>query len=82
MPVMSLPVLSSLQSSTSMSPYLAELQKSCGALDLRRVAPSFLSHVDQADITESLEQLRTLAHRYRDDSGGTLRSSSDDEDDD
>ncbi|KAM9496034.1 protein misato homolog 1 [Clarias gariepinus] len=81
-PVMSLPVLSSLQSSTSMSPYLAELQKSCGALDLRRVAPSFLSHVDQADITESLEQLRTLAHRYRDDSGGTLRSSSDDEDDD
>ncbi|XP_060743484.1 protein misato homolog 1 [Tachysurus vachellii] len=80
--VLSLPVMSSLQSSSSVSSFLAELQKSCSAIDLRRVSPSFLSHGDQAEIAESLEQLRTLAHCYRDDSGGMVRSSSDDDDDD
>ncbi|MCJ8750131.1 hypothetical protein PDJAM_G00259070 [Pangasius djambal] len=82
LPVLSLPVLTSLQSSSSMSHFLAELQKSCSAIDLRRISPSFLSHGDQAEMAESLEQLRTLAHCYRDDSGGTMRSSSEDDDDD
>ncbi|GAA6079284.1 protein misato homolog 1 isoform X1, partial [Tachysurus ichikawai] len=80
--VMSLPVMSSLQSSSSVSSFLAELQVSCSAIDLRRVSPSFLSHGDQAEIAESLEQLRTLAHCYRDDSGGMVHSYSDDDDDD
>lgn len=81
-PVLSLPVLTSLQSSSSVSHFLAELQKSCSAVDLRRVSPSFLSHGDQAEMAESFEQLRTLAHCYRDDSGGVVRSSSEDDDDD
>ncbi|KAF4081773.1 hypothetical protein AMELA_G00165080 [Ameiurus melas] len=82
LPVLSLPVLSSLQSSTSVFSFLAELQKSCSAIDLRRVSPAFLTHCEQSDITENLEQLRTLANCYRDDSGGTVRSSSEDDDDD
>ncbi|XP_060771474.1 protein misato homolog 1 [Neoarius graeffei] len=82
LPVLSVPVLSSLQSSSSVSHFLADLQKSCSAIDLRRVSPSFLSHGDQAEIAESLEQLRTLARCYRDDSGGMVRSSSEDDDDD
>ncbi|KAG7324689.1 hypothetical protein KOW79_012705 [Hemibagrus wyckioides] len=80
--VLSLPVLTSLHSSSSMSQFLAELQKSCSAVDLRRVSPSFLSHGDQAEMAESFEQLRTLAHCYHDDSGGVVRSSSEDDDDD
>ncbi|XP_046714871.1 protein misato homolog 1 isoform X1 [Silurus meridionalis] len=71
-PVLSLPVLSSLQSSSSISHFLAELQKSCSAIDLRRISPSFLSPDDQTEMAESLEQLRTLAHCYRDDSGGLV----------
>lgn len=82
MPVSSVPVLTCVQSSVGVGQMLAELQKWCQAVDLRRVAPSFLSQgLEAAELSESLEQLRSLAYRYRDDSGGTLRSSSEDEDD-
>ncbi|KAL7868896.1 hypothetical protein SRHO_G00102800 [Serrasalmus rhombeus] len=80
--VSSVPVLTCVQSSVAVGQLLAELQKSCSSLDLRRVAPSFLSQgLEPAELAESLEQLRSLAYRYRDDSGGTLRSSSEEEDD-
>ena len=80
--VASVPVLTCVQSSVAVGQFLAELQKSCSSLDLRRVAPSFLSQgPEPAEVADSLEQLRSLAYRYRDDSGGTLRSSSEEEDD-
>ncbi|XP_072528224.1 protein misato homolog 1 [Salminus brasiliensis] len=83
MAVSSLPVLTCVQSSVGVGQMLAELQKCSSAVDLRRLAPSFLSQgPEPADFTESLEQLRSLASRYRDDSGGTLRSSSEEEEDD
>ncbi|XP_016309052.1 protein misato homolog 1 [Sinocyclocheilus anshuiensis] len=77
-PVVGLPVLTSLQSSPAVGLQLSELQKACAALNLRRVAPSFFSHgPEPAEISESMEQLRRLAHCYRLD----LRRSSSDEDD-
>ncbi|KAK2887762.1 hypothetical protein Q8A67_015990 [Cirrhinus molitorella] len=79
-PVVGLPVLTSLQSSPATGLQLSELQKACAALDLRRVAPSFLTHgPEPGDITESMEQLRNLAHCYRQD---RCRSSSEEDDDD
>ncbi|XP_050992237.1 protein misato homolog 1 [Labeo rohita] len=79
-PVVGLPVLTSLQSSPAVGLQLSELQKACAALDLRRVAPSFLSHgPEHGEITESMEQLRDLAHCYRQD---RCRSSSEEDDDD
>ncbi|XP_041663972.1 protein misato homolog 1 [Cheilinus undulatus] len=81
--VSSVPVLTSLQSSPSLSPWLSELHRGVSAFDIRRVAPSFLSHgPEMADYKESLEQLRILARCYRDDSGGVMRSSSEEDDDD
>ncbi|KAG7457900.1 hypothetical protein MATL_G00232150 [Megalops atlanticus] len=80
--VSSLPVLSSLQSSPALGPWLSELQRGACALDPRRVAPSYLSQgPEPGEMQEALEQLRTLAHCYRDDGGGVLHSSSDDDDD-
>lgn len=79
-PVVGLPVLMSLQSSPAVGLQLSELQKACAALDLRRVAPSFLSHgPEPAEVSESIEQLRNLVHCYRHD---CCRSSSDEDDDD
>ncbi len=79
-PVVGLPVLTSLQSSPAVGLQLSELQKACAALDLRRVAPSFLSHgPEPAEVSESIEQLRNLVHCYRHD---CCRSSSDEDDDD
>ncbi|XDV33543.1 hypothetical protein PO909_003923, partial [Leuciscus waleckii] len=78
--VSSLPVLTSLQSGRAVGLQLSELQKACSALDLRRVTPSFLSHGPEfSELTESLEQLRTLALCYRQDRS---RSSSDEDDED
>ncbi|XP_051520554.1 protein misato homolog 1-like [Myxocyprinus asiaticus] len=79
-PVSGLPVLTSLQSSPAVGVLLSDLQKACAALDLRRVAPSFLSQGPElGELTEAMEQLRNLAHCYRQDH---LGSSSDDDDDD
>lgn len=81
--VSSLPVLSSLQSSPALGPFLSELHRGATALDPRRVAPSFLSQgPESGELQEALEQLRAMAHCYRDDSGGVLRSSSSEDDDD
>ncbi|KAM3595758.1 uncharacterized protein V6R79_002397 [Siganus canaliculatus] len=81
--VSSVPVLTSLQSGPTLSPWLSELQRSVSAFDIRRVAPSFLSQgPEMADYEEALEQLRLLARRYRDDSGGVMRSSSEEEEED
>ncbi|KAJ8000230.1 hypothetical protein DPEC_G00202680 [Dallia pectoralis] len=80
--VSSIPVLTSLQSSSAIGPWLSELQRGASAMDPRRVAPSFLSQgPEPADFLESLEQLRLLACCYRDDSDGMLRSSSSEDDD-
>ncbi|KAI7798555.1 Protein misato-like protein 1 [Triplophysa rosa] len=78
-PVSSLPVLTSLQSSPAAGLQLSELQKACSALDMRRVAPSFLSHgLELSELTEAMEQLRSLAHCYQ---HNQLHSSSDEDDD-
>lgn len=80
--VSSVPVLTSLQSSPALGPWLGELHHGASAFDIRRVAPSFLSQgPEMADFQEALEQLRVLARCYRDDSGGATRSSSEEEDD-
>ncbi|TRY97389.1 hypothetical protein DNTS_032904 [Danionella cerebrum] len=77
--VSSLPVLTSLQCSSAAGGCLSELQRSCAAVDLRRVIPSFLSHGPElSELSESLEQLRRLAHRYRPEHSDS--SSSDEED--
>lgn len=79
-PVVGLPVLTSLHSSPAVGLQLSELQKACAALDLRRVAPSFLSQsLEPAEVSESMEQLHSLAQCYRHD---LCRSSSDEDDDD
>ncbi|KAI1901479.1 hypothetical protein AGOR_G00034860 [Albula goreensis] len=81
--VSSLPVLTTLQSSPALGPWLSELQRGACILDPRRVAPSFLSQGPEiGEIQEALEQLRSMAHCYRDDRGGVLHSSSEDDDDD
>lgn len=81
--VSSAPVLTSLQSSPGVGSWLSDLHRSVSSFDIRRVAPSFLSQgLEEADYQEALEQLKVLSRRYRDDSGGVTRSSSEDEDDD
>ncbi|XP_026876236.1 protein misato homolog 1 isoform X2 [Electrophorus electricus] len=81
--VLAAPVLTSVQSSSAVGQMLAELQKACVSVEMRRSAPSFLCQgLEAGDLAENLEQLRVLAYHYRDDSGGTLRSSSEEEDDD
>lgn len=81
--VSSAPVLTSLQSSPGVGSWLSDLHRSVSSFDIRRVAPSFLSQgPEEADYREALEQLKLLSRRYRDDSGGVTRSSSEDEDDD
>uniref|UniRef100_A0A8C5HMY5 Protein misato homolog 1 n=1 Tax=Gouania willdenowi TaxID=441366 RepID=A0A8C5HMY5_GOUWI len=80
--VSSVPVLTSLQSNPALQSWLSELHRSTSTLDIRRVAPSFLSQgLESSDYDEALEQLRVLARCYRDDSGGVMRSSSEEEDD-
>ncbi|XP_019721597.1 protein misato homolog 1 isoform X2 [Hippocampus comes] len=80
--VSSVPVITSLQSGPALDQWLSELHRSVSAFDIRRVAPSFLSQgPEMADYSEALEQLRLLARKYRDDSGGATRSSSEDDDD-
>uniref|UniRef100_A0A8C5HN12 Protein misato homolog 1 n=1 Tax=Gouania willdenowi TaxID=441366 RepID=A0A8C5HN12_GOUWI len=69
-PVSSVPVLTSLQSNPALQSWLSELHRSTSTLDIRRVAPSFLSQgLESSDYDEALEQLRVLARCYRDDSG-------------
>lgn len=78
-PVSSLPVLTSLQSSPAAGLQLSELQKACSALEIRRVAPSFLSHgLELSELTEAMEQLHDLALCYQ----HNQHHSSSDEDDD
>ncbi|XP_029370112.1 protein misato homolog 1 [Echeneis naucrates] len=80
--VCSVPVLTSLQSGSALGTWLSELHRGASAFDIRRVAPSFLSQgPEMADYHDALEQLRLLARCYRDDSGGVVRSSSEDDDD-
>lgn len=80
--VSSVPVMTSLQSGPALGSWLSELHRGATAFDIRRVAPSFLSQgPEMADYEESLEQLRLLARCYRDDSGGMVGSSSEEDDD-
>ncbi|CAK6971591.1 protein misato homolog 1 isoform X1 [Scomber scombrus] len=81
--VSSVPVMTSLQSGPALDPWLSELHRGASAFDIRRVAPSFLTHgPEMADYQETLEQLRHMARCYRDDSGGVMRSSSEEDGDD
>ncbi|CAL8299000.1 unnamed protein product [Lota lota] len=81
--VSSAPVLTCLQSSPALGPWLAELQRTVGALNIRRLAPSFLSQgPEMSEYQEALEQLRLLARCYRDDSKGAANFSSEDDDED
>ncbi|XP_037549116.1 protein misato homolog 1 [Nematolebias whitei] len=81
--VSSVPVLTSLQSGPTLDPWLSELHRAADAFDIRRAAPSFLSQGPElSEYQETLEELRLLAWRYRDDSSGVTRSSSSEEDDD
>ncbi|XP_064836327.1 protein misato homolog 1 [Oncorhynchus masou masou] len=81
--VSSLPVLTSLQSSPALGPWLSELHRGASTLDPRRIAPSFLSQGPElTDFQESLEQLHLLARCYRNDSGGMMCSSSEEDDND
>ncbi|KAE8282416.1 Protein misato-like protein 1 [Larimichthys crocea] len=72
--VSSVPVMTSLQSGPVLGPWLSELHRGASALDIRRVAPSFLSQGPElADYKEALEQLRlvpVLPRRQR--RGGAL----------
>lgn len=78
-PVSSLPLLTSLQSSPAAGLQLSELQKACSALEMRRVAPSFLSNgLELGELTEAMEQLCSLAHCYQ---HNQLHSSSEEDDD-
>lgn len=82
--VWSVPVLTSLQSSPALGPWLSQLQRSASSLDPRKALHSFLSlGPELPDLQEALEQLRGLARCYRDNSGGGMNSepSSDDDDD-
>lgn len=75
--------MTSLQSGPVLDTWLSELHHRTSTFDIRRVAPSFLSHGPEIDdYKEALEQLRLLARCYRDDSGGVMRSSSEEDDDD
>uniref|UniRef100_A0A1A7WKL0 Protein misato homolog 1 n=1 Tax=Iconisemion striatum TaxID=60296 RepID=A0A1A7WKL0_9TELE len=81
--VSSIPVMASLQSGPALNPWLSELHRATSAIDIRRLAPSFLSQgPEMLDYQEALEQLRLLARRYRDDSSGVMCSSSEEDDDD
>ncbi|XP_056273862.1 protein misato homolog 1 [Pseudoliparis swirei] len=81
--VSSVPVLTSLQSSPAVGSWLSELHRGASALDLHRVAPSFLSQgPEMDDYKEALEELRLLGRCYRDLSGGAAHTSSEDDDDD
>lgn len=82
-PVASVPVLTSLQSSPALGPWLSELHVSASHLDPRRIAPSFLTHgLELSDLQEALEQLRVLAHSYHNENSGIFQSSSDEDDND
>ncbi|XP_059205417.1 protein misato homolog 1 isoform X2 [Centropristis striata] len=81
--VSSVPVMTSLQSGPALGPWLSEMHRGVSTLDIRRVAPSFLSQgPEMSDYEDALEQLRLLARCYRDDSGGVMCSSSSEDDDD
>ncbi|XP_034747657.1 protein misato homolog 1 isoform X1 [Etheostoma cragini] len=78
--VSSAPVMTSLQSGPAVGSWLSELHRGARTLDIRRVAPSFLSQgPEMAEYEEALEELRLLARCYRDDSG--MHSSSEEDDD-
>ncbi|XP_034455308.1 protein misato homolog 1 isoform X2 [Hippoglossus hippoglossus] len=80
--VKSVPVMTSLQSGPAIGTWLSELHRAASAFDIRRVAPSFLSQgPEMADYEEAMEQLGLMARCYRDSSGGTNRSSSEESDD-
>ncbi|XP_051247475.1 protein misato homolog 1 isoform X2 [Dicentrarchus labrax] len=79
--VSSVPVMTSLQSAPVLGRWLSELHRGVSTFDIRRMAPSFLSQgPEMADYEEALEELRHLARCYRDDSGGVMRSSSEEDD--
>ncbi|XP_068567468.1 protein misato homolog 1 [Cebidichthys violaceus] len=78
-PVSSAPVMTSLQSGPALGSWLSELHRGAVALDICRVAPSFLSQgPEMADYKEALEELRLLGRCYRDE----MTHSSSEEDDD
>ncbi|XP_075961739.1 protein misato homolog 1 isoform X1 [Anarhichas minor] len=77
--VSSAPVMTSLQSGPALGSWLSELHRSAIALDIRRVAPSFLSQgPEMGDYKEALEELRLLGLCYRDE---MMHSSSEEDDD-
>lgn len=74
--------MTSLQSGPALGSWLAELHRGVAAFDIRRVASSFLCQgPEMPEYQEALEQLRVLARCYQDDSGGVMRSSSEEDDD-
>ncbi|KAM6958855.1 protein misato homolog 1 [Aplochiton taeniatus] len=80
--VSSLPLLTSLQSSPAMGTWLSEMLHMATALELRRLAPTYLSHGPElANFQESLEMLRGLARCYRGNSGEMGSSTEEDDDD-
>ncbi|XP_034400667.1 protein misato homolog 1 [Cyclopterus lumpus] len=80
--VSSAPVMTSFQSGPAVGSWLSELHRGASALDIHRVAPSFLSQgPEMADYREALEELRLLGRCYRDDSSGVTHTSSEEEDD-
>ncbi|XP_041932515.1 protein misato homolog 1 [Alosa sapidissima] len=82
-PVVSVPVLTSLQSSPAIGPWLSELHIAASRLDPHRIASSFLTHgPEPSDLQEALEQLRVLAHCYHNENSGLFHSSSEDDDND
>lgn len=83
-PVSSVPILTCLQSGPALGPWLAELHRTVGSLNISRLAPSFLSEgPEMAEYQDALEELRLLARCYRDESrGGAAHFSSSEEDED
>lgn len=82
-PVASVPVLTSLQSSPALGPWMSELRVSASRPDPRRIAPSFLTHgLELSDLQEALEQLNVLAHSYQNENAAIFQSSSDEDDND
>lgn len=76
--VKSIPVLTSLQSSSLLQGTLRALHDEVSKLDVRRWASYFTRGLEQEDYLEALQELRTLAQCYKDDIG--LTESSEDSD--
>ncbi|XP_078524682.1 protein misato homolog 1 isoform X2 [Lissotriton helveticus] len=69
--VASIPVLTSLQSSSVLQGTLQALHDEVSKLDVRRWASYFTGGLEQEDCLEALQELRTLAQCYKDNLGLT-----------